>query len=116
MLSQMEQVLEKLQSSTVKEYLLDQKIEYLALFGSASLGEDRPDSDVDLLVRFGRPIGLFGQAGVQLDLEKMIGRPVDLVTEGAMSARIRPYIEPDLKVVYVKQDMLEKSLASEYET
>ena len=96
----MEDVLEKLQSSTVRQYLRDEGIEYLALYGSVSRGEDNPDSDVDLLVRFGRPIGLFGQAGVQLDLEKMIGRPIDLVTEGAMSAKIRPYIEPDLKVVY----------------
>ena len=52
------------------------------LFGSAARGEDRPDSDVDVAVLYGRPVEP-GLAGLKLalagDLEAHLGRRVDLV-------------------------------------
>ncbi|MBI5225820.1 nucleotidyltransferase family protein [Candidatus Micrarchaeota archaeon] len=49
------------------------------LFGSAARDEMRKDSDIDILVRFDRNIGLFEFIGLKLDLEKALGRKVDLV-------------------------------------
>lgn len=52
------------------------------LFGSVARGEDRPDSDVDVAVLYGKPVEP-GLAGLKLalagDLEARLGRRVDLV-------------------------------------
>ena len=40
-------------------------VKSLALFGSVARGDARPDSDVDLLVEFDRPVGLFGLVALQ---------------------------------------------------
>ncbi len=60
-----------------------------ALFGSTARGEDRVDSDVDLLVDFARPVGLFGFLEVKSDLEQLLGRPVNLVTVRALRPECR---------------------------
>ena len=56
----------------------------LALFGSTSRDEARPDSDVDILVRFDRPTDPDCYFGVQFYIEDLLGRPVDLVTDRAL--------------------------------
>jgi hypothetical protein len=61
----------------------------LALFGSTARGEARADSDVDLLIDFARPVGLFGFLEVKSYLEHLLGRPVDLVTAGALRPEYR---------------------------
>jgi predicted nucleotidyltransferase len=55
-------------------------VESLALFGSVARDEARPDSDVDLLVEFNRPVGLFGLVALQQHLESLFGCKVDLGT------------------------------------
>jgi predicted nucleotidyltransferase len=61
----------------------------LALFGSAARDEVRPDSDVDVLVEFARPVGLLTFITLQMDLEQWLGRRVDLVTPDALPAAMR---------------------------
>jgi hypothetical protein len=61
----------------------------LALFGSTARSEARVDSDVDLLVDFARPVGLFGFLEVKSYLEYLLGRPVDLVTASALRPEVR---------------------------
>lgn len=61
----------------------------LALFGSFARNEARPESDVDLLVAFERPIGLFTFAELQLRLQDVLGRSVDLVTEQGLHPALR---------------------------
>jgi excisionase family DNA binding protein len=50
------------------------------VFGSVARGTARPGSDVDLIVIPTRKVGLFGLAGLSLDLEEILGRPVDVLT------------------------------------
>jgi molybdopterin synthase catalytic subunit len=64
----------------------------LALFGSVVRGEARSDSDVDLLVEFERPVGLFEFVRLQLFLEELLGRRVDLVTPDAVRPAMREHI------------------------
>lgn len=59
------------------------------LFGSAARGEDRPDSDVDLLVAVGTTTSSWFPAGLILDLEQILGRQVEIVTEKGLSPLIR---------------------------
>jgi uncharacterized protein len=65
----------------------------LALFGSTVRGTSRPDSDIDVLVSFDGPATSARYFGVQFFLEDELGRPVDLVTDKALRAELRPTIE-----------------------
>ncbi|OGG13055.1 hypothetical protein A2875_00565 [Candidatus Gottesmanbacteria bacterium RIFCSPHIGHO2_01_FULL_46_14] len=77
-------------------------IAFLGVFGSAARDEYKGDSDVDLLVRYARPKGLFEHSGVALAFESLFGRKVDLVTDGALSKYIRTNVYRDLKPLYGK--------------
>lgn len=68
-------------------------VEELALFGSSVRGDAHADSDVDVLVRFDGPATSQRYFGVQFYLEDIFGRPVDLVTDKALRAELRPYVE-----------------------
>jgi predicted nucleotidyltransferase len=64
-------------------------VKSLALFGSAVRGESGEGSDVDLLVEFSRPVGLFEFIDVKEFLEGILGRPVDLATPDSIHPRLR---------------------------
>jgi predicted nucleotidyltransferase len=64
------------------------------VFGSMTRGEERPDSDLDLLVTFDPPISLFNRMDLAEDLAGMVGRRVDLLEE--IHPHFAPYIEPTL--------------------
>ena len=67
-------------------------VKTLAVFGSIARDEARSDSDVDILVEFSRPIGLFGFVELEERLAAIIGRRVDLGTSDAIKPRIRTQI------------------------
>jgi uncharacterized protein len=64
----------------------------LSLFGSVARGEARPDSDVDLLVEFSRPVGLFEFIGLQQRLDAILGCKVDLGTPRSLKPRIEEQV------------------------
>jgi len=59
------------------------------VFGSTTGGQIGPDSDLDLLVEVGPTHSPWFPAGLILDLEELLGRDVDVVTEGALHWYIR---------------------------
>lgn len=71
----------------------------LALFGSTLRDTARDDSDVDVLVDFDGPATSARYFGVQFYLEDLFGCPVDLVTEKALRAELRPFIEDEAHYV-----------------
>ena len=75
-------------------------IKQASVFGSVARGEDRPESDVDILVRLGRPMGLFAYMGLIRQMEESLGRKVDLVTENSLNKFVKPYVLPELKTIY----------------
>ena len=64
----------------------------ISLFGSVARNRARKYSDVDLLVDFERPIGLFEFARLKMYLEELLGRKVDLVTPEALRKELRETI------------------------
>jgi predicted nucleotidyltransferase len=78
------------------------QVRELFLFGSAARGEMRPDSDIDLLVEFlpGANVSLLEHAGLMLDLERLLGRKVDLVSKNGLKPLVRPYVLADARPVY----------------
>jgi predicted nucleotidyltransferase len=82
-------VLKRIKPELIKRY----GVTRLALFGSTVRNEAGPDSDVDILVDFDGPATSKRYFGVQFILEDELGRPVDLISEKALRAELRPYIE-----------------------
>jgi hypothetical protein len=64
-------------------------VKSLKLFGSVVRGEAGPESDIDILVEFSRPIGLLAFVGLKHRLAELLGRPVDLVTPEALKSPLR---------------------------
>jgi len=64
----------------------------LSLFGSVARDEALPDSDVDLLVEFSQPVGLFLFIELQQHLEAMLGCKVDLGTPRSLKPRIKEQV------------------------
>ena len=64
------------------------------LFGSVARGEERPDSDLDLLVAFGDGGSFADQLHLSEDLERLCRRRVDVLTQ--IHPAFAPYIEPTL--------------------
>lgn len=84
--------------------VLEPYVRRIALFGSVARGDAGPSSDVDILVALRPPeerpaLGLHWFT-LEATLGEQLGRPVELVTEAALSERVRPYIENDKVVLY----------------
>lgn len=63
-----------------------------SLFGSYVRGEQRIDSDIDILVELPKELSLFDVVGVKLELEDALGKKVDLVEYETIKPRIRSQI------------------------
>jgi hypothetical protein len=69
----------------------------LSLFGSTARGDQRPDSDIDLLAAFddARRISLLDVAGIERQISRILGRSVELVEEGTLKSRVRKNVEAE---------------------
>lgn len=82
------------------------KVVELAIFGSAGREDFNEESDVDILVTFGPEaiVGLFDMAQMQIELEELFGRPVDLVEKAGLQ---NPYRRTEIlrtsRVVYAAE-------------
>jgi uncharacterized protein len=93
--------IEELKEKTVP-ILKQHGVTYAAVFGSMARGEDRPQSDIDILVRLGQPTGMVGYMRLIESLEQCLHKKVDLVTEQSLNKHVRPYVLPTLKTIYEK--------------
>ena len=59
------------------------------VFGSVARGGETSESDIDLLVDFEPERSLYDLVGLQLDIESLLGRRADVVTEGSLSIHLR---------------------------
>jgi len=65
---------------------------HIRIFGSIARGEERPESDLDLLVDFEPGRSLIDYVGLIQDLREYLGYDVDVVTEKGLSSHIRERI------------------------
>jgi len=72
----------------------------LRLFGSAARGEERPDSDIDIIVDFERPVGFIELIRFENALAEFFGRSVDLVTEPGLSPFIRDSVLASAAIIF----------------
>ena len=71
----------------------------IRIFGSVVRGEAGPDSDIDFLVDAGPATSSWFPAGLILDLEKILGHRVEVVTEKALNPYIREYVLREVKTL-----------------
>lgn len=65
------------------------------LIGSAARGDARPDSDIDLLVDWSPETSLLNHAALLLELESLLGRKVDIASDGWLKPAIRDSVYRD---------------------
>lgn len=70
----------------------------IELFGSYARNEQTPESDVDVIVEFNEPVGI-EFVDLLIELETILGKPVDLISKKTMRPKLKPFIEPDLIAV-----------------
>lgn len=63
------------------------------LFGSTARGENRPDSDVDLVVDLDEGTGLFSLEALRRQLSEILGVPVDIAPSDSLRPRVRVEVE-----------------------
>jgi len=74
-------------------------IKYMGVFGSYVQGEQRPSSDMDILVEFSEVPGIFGFLRLERYLSEILGRKVDLVEKSALKPRIGRRVQKE--VLYI---------------
>ncbi|MBR4774997.1 MAG: nucleotidyltransferase family protein [Bacteroidales bacterium] len=89
-------------AAKLSEYFSAKPVERASIFGSFARGENGPDSDIDILVKFDpeAKISLFDHVSMTYDLEDLLGMEVDLVTEGTLLPRIAESAEKDKILIY----------------
>ncbi len=85
----------------INPVLLKYGVTRVSVFGSVARGQDHKNSDVDLLVKTGKlPFGIWGFVGLKQDLEEVLGKKVDLVSEDALNPMLAKKIQKDLTQIY----------------
>ena len=90
----------------IRNFLSTQPIVKMWVFGSFSRGEERNDSDVDFLVQYDRKnfhVGLFTMVGIKQELQRIIGRDVDLVEVGTLMPFAVESAEADKILIYERE-------------
>ena len=82
------EVLEEVKEEVKHKY----KAEIKGIFGSYARGDEREDSDIDVLVDFREGAGLFDLVGLGLFLEEKLQCKVDIVPQSALREEIKPYV------------------------
>jgi len=95
-MSELEEIKQKLREHK-PELKEKYNVEEIGIFGSYVHGDQAESSDIDLLVEFSEPVG-WEIIDLKEELEKLLDRPVDLVTKDALKPRLKPQIMKD--VVY----------------
>jgi predicted nucleotidyltransferase len=83
----------------IKPYLQQEyAVKNIGLFGSFADGTATAESDIDILVDFEKPIG-WRFFSLEIYLEKIFGRKIDLVTRNALKKQIEPSILSQLQYI-----------------
>ena len=82
-------------------YLRQYDPERIGIFGSYARGEETPESDIDILVKFNKTLTLLDLAKIHIELSRKVGKKIDLVTEPSLkNERLKSYIYKDLDIIY----------------
>jgi len=83
----------------IKPFLKEEyAVKKIGLFGSFAENSFTEESDIDLLVEFEKPVG-WKYFSLEIYLEKIFGRKIDLVTKNALKEQIKGQILEQVKYI-----------------
>lgn len=80
--------------------LKNQGARKIAVFGSYARGEEKPESDIDIIVEFSERKSLFDLVGIEQEVSDALGIKVDLLTEKSISPYLIDRIKKEMVVIY----------------
>ena len=91
------------QLTQIQSFFTDKPVVKAWVFGSFARGTATENSDLDLLVEldYSRPIGL-KYVEMMLDLQDLLDKKVDLVSEMSLSKYLKPRIDSEKQLIYVR--------------
>ena len=85
---------------TIIQILRKHGIKKAYLFGSFARGEEKPESDIDIIAEFTERKSLLDIVGIERELTEVLGKKVDLLTEKFISPYMIDSIKKEMKVIY----------------
>jgi uncharacterized protein len=87
----------------LQQFFVGKPVKKAYVFGSYARNEASKNSDIDILVEldYSKHIGL-GFVQMQLDLEELLNKKVDLITTDGLSPHLAPFIHKDKQLIYAK--------------
>jgi len=84
----------------IAQALKNQGARKIAVFGSCVRGEEKPGSDIDILVEFSGRKSLLELVKIERELSEVLGIKVDLLTEKSISPYLIDTIKKEMEVIY----------------
>lgn len=91
-------VIKKLRAS--RDELTDKGLLNIAVFGSVARGDEKPGSDIDLVVKVSGDMSTFRLAGLKSDLQELLGAPVEIVTLNEFNEGFDRSVQQEVVVAY----------------
>ena len=84
----------------IVQILKNQGARKIAIFGSYVRGEEKPESDIDIIVEFSERKSLLDLVGIEQELSDAVGMRVDLLTEKSISPYLIDRIKKEMEIIY----------------
>jgi predicted nucleotidyltransferase len=84
----------------IAQALKEQGATKVAIFGSYAKGEERPESDIDVIVEFLERKSLLELVKMERELSETLGVKVDLLTEKSISPYLIDIVKQQMEVIY----------------
>jgi len=84
----------------VVQVLKNQGARKIAIFGSYARGEEKPESDIDIIVEFSERKSLLELVRIERELSEVLGIKIDLLTEKSISPYLIDTIRKEMEVIY----------------
>jgi len=84
----------------IAQALKNQGARKIAVFGSCVRGEEKPGSDIDILVEFSGRKSLLELVKIERELSEVLGIKVDLLTEKSIGPYLIDTIKKEMEVIY----------------
>ena len=90
-------------TQSLQRIFKESNVEFAGVFGSYARGAGASANDIDILVRFRKPVSFSKFIRLQKNLHETLRIPVDLVTEKSLGKHIKNKVLQDLQTIYGKR-------------